>query len=102
MIRSFLILLFVSLMALALTHEKLPDTVELSQMAERFAQTPLSADIRGLSPGDRSALGKLIQAARLFDPLFMEQLWPGDLRLARKLKSATGALGRARFRLFSI
>jgi hypothetical protein len=89
-------------MVLGLAHDKFPDAIELNQMAARFAPTPLSADTSGLSTGGQKALAKLIQAARLFDPLFMEQLWSANLQLARTLQIATGALDRARFHLFSI
>ena len=44
-----------------------PDQVELEKMAARFAPTPLRVEILGLSSGDRQALVKLIQAARVLD-----------------------------------
>ena len=39
--------------------------MQLEQMANRFAPTPLRVGLSSLSPGDRQALVKLIQAARI-------------------------------------
>src|SRR5690349_10167506 len=79
-----------------------PDTEQLRQMAARFAPTPLAPDVSHLSPGDKKALAKLIEAAREFDPLFMNQLWSGNERLYHELLGDRTALGRARLHLFWI
>jgi hypothetical protein len=80
----------------------LPDTAYLTKMAERFAPTPLQVDTSGLSTGDKRALLKLIEAARVVDHLFMQQLWSGDLALYQKLQQDRSALGRARLHYFLI
>ena len=49
--------------------------MQLEQMANRFAPTPLRVGLSSLSPGDRQALVKLIQAARIIDEIFIKQLW---------------------------
>jgi hypothetical protein len=54
----------------------LPDTAGLEKMAERFAPTPLQVDTSALSTGDTRALVKLVEAARVLDHLFMQQLPP--------------------------
>ena len=41
----------------------------LAAKIRRFAPTDLSADTSQLSEGDRKALNKLIEAAKLLDPL---------------------------------
>jgi hypothetical protein len=79
-----------------------PDTDQLRRMAARFAPTPLSADTSRLTSGDRKALAKLIEAARTFDPLFMNQLWSGNERLFHELSADHTPLGRARLHLFWI
>ena len=79
-----------------------PDTAQLKEMAARFAPTPLQVDISALSPGDRSALTKLIQAGHVVDRIFMEQLWSGDNALYEKLLADRTPLGRARVHLFWI
>jgi Peptidase family M49 len=80
----------------------LPDTGYLEKMAERFAPTPLQVDTSNLSAGDKRALVKLIEAARVLDHLFMQQLWSGDLALYQKLQQDRSALGQARLHYFLI
>jgi hypothetical protein len=79
-----------------------PNTAELIGMAGRFASTDLGVDVSHLTPGDRAALAKLIEAARIMDTLQMEQRWSGNLDLYRKLQKDTSPLGRARLRYFWI
>ncbi len=71
-------------------------------MAARFAPTPLRVNISGLSAGDRQALVKLIEAARIFNDLYMRQLWSGNLALYQRLQKDTSPLGRARLHYFWI
>ncbi len=83
----------------------LPDLKQLDQMIARFAPTPLKVDTSKLSPGDRKALASLVQAARLLDDIFMQQLWSGNIAEFKKLRSdaATGdPLARARLHYFWI
>jgi hypothetical protein len=81
---------------------KVPDLAQLQEMTARFAPTPLKVDVSNLSEGDRKALAKLIEAARLIDPIFMQQLWSGDLALYAKLQKDTSPLGKARLHYFWI
>ncbi|MGD0957372.1 MAG: hypothetical protein ABR953_11175 [Candidatus Acidiferrales bacterium] len=71
-------------------------------MASRFELTPVNVDVSGLSAGDRKALVKLIQAARIVNHLFMEQFWSGDLALYQKLQEDHSPLGRALLHYFWI
>jgi hypothetical protein len=71
-------------------------------MTERFAPTPLHVDTTALSAGDKRALVKLIEAARMLDHLFMQQFWNGDLSLYQKLQEDRSALGQARLHYFLI
>jgi hypothetical protein len=80
----------------------IPDLPALRAMAARFAPTALDVDISALSPGDRQALVKLIQAARIVNRIFMRQLWSGDLALYQKLQEDKTPLGRARLHYFWI
>ena len=77
-----------------------PDLAQLEKMTSRFAPTPLRVDISRLSSGDRQALAKLLEAARVLDDIFMQQLWDGDEALYAQLKKDTSALGRARLHYF--
>ena len=69
-------------------------------MIARFASTPLKVDTSKLSPGDRAALAKMIQAARLLNDIFMKQLWSGNAALYAALQKDTTPLGKARLHYF--
>ena len=71
-------------------------------MTARFVPTPLKVDTSGLSAGDQKALDKLIQAARILNRLFLQQLWAGDLALYQKLQEHKTPLGQARLQYFWI
>ncbi len=79
-----------------------PDAAELNRMAARFAPTQMNVDTSALSPGDKQALVKLIEAAQVVNHLFMKQFWSGDLALYQKLQQDTSALGQARLHYFWI
>jgi len=79
-----------------------PDAAELNRMAARFAPAQLNVDLSGLSAGDKKALAKLVEAARVIDHLFMQQLWSGNLTLYNQLKQDKTPLGQARLNYFWI
>ncbi|MGB7554591.1 MAG: hypothetical protein WBM04_09460 [Candidatus Korobacteraceae bacterium] len=81
---------------------KVPDLTQLQKMTARFAPTELNVDISSLSEGDRKALVKLVEAARIIDDIFMMQYWSGDLALYAKLQKDTTPLGKARLHYFWI
>ncbi len=81
---------------------KAPDLAQLQKMTARFAPTELNVDVAKLSAGDRKALVKLIEAARVIDDIFMTQYWSGDLALYTKLQQDHSPLGRARLHYFWI
>jgi hypothetical protein len=78
----------------------IPNLNELKQMSGRFAPVTLHHDESRLLPGDRKALPKLVEAARVLNFLFMDQLWSGDRALYQKLQQDTSALGKERQRYF--
>jgi hypothetical protein len=80
----------------------IPDLAQLEKMIARFTPTELRADISKLSPGDRQALAKLIEASRTLDDTFLNQLWSGNAALYTKLRSDTTPLGKARLHYFWI
>ena len=97
------LLLFVLLMSIASlpasaqqVATNVPDLAQLQKLSAQFAPTELNVDISNLSPGDRQALAKLIESARLIDHIFMQQYWSGDLALYAKLQKDTSPLGKAR------
>src|SRR5207237_1826789 len=64
--------------------------------------TVLTADTARLSMGDRKALKKIIEAAKLLDPLFLRQVWSGNEALHRKLEADKTLVGRQRLHYFLI
>ena len=77
-----------------------PDLAQLQKMTARFAPTELNVDISNLSEGDRKALVRLVEAARVIDDVYMTQYWSGDLALYAKLQKDTSPLGKARLHYF--
>jgi len=75
---------------------------ELAKRISRFAPTTLTANTTQLSNGDRKALKKIIEAARLLDPLFLRQVWSGNDELHKKLEADKSAVGRQRLHYFLI
>src|SRR3954467_8495393 len=81
-------------------HKEIPGLAELQKMQARYAQTELKVDTTHLSAGDKKALVKLLEAARVLDPLFITQLWEGGNGLYSKLQKDATSLGRARLKYF--
>lgn len=75
---------------------------DLAKKIARFAPTTLTANTSKLSAGDRQALNKIIAAAKLFDPLFLRQVWSGNEALKAKLETDNTAVGRQRLHYFLI
>jgi acyl-CoA hydrolase len=94
---AFVLLLF-PLLSFAQTKESnhVPDLNELQQMTARFAPTPINVDTSKLSAGDKQALVKLVEAARIVNELFMKQMWSQNLATWQKVKADQSPLGRAR------
>ncbi len=74
----------------------------LEAKIRRFAPTEITADVSHLSAGDRQALDKIIEAAKLLDPLFRRQVWSGNDALLKKLEADTSPAGQARLHYFLI
>jgi hypothetical protein len=89
-----LLLLIAPLAAFAQTTN--PTVEELQKMIGRFAPTEIRVDTSKLSSGDKQALVKLIEAARIVDPLFMQQLWSKNLATWDQVRIDHSALGQAR------
>ncbi len=75
---------------------------DLAKKIRRFAPTTLTANTAMLSAGDRQALKKIIEAAKLLDPLFLRQVWSGNEALHQKLKADQSVVGRQRLHYFLI
>ena len=99
---SIALILCLAGFAMAQNKTSLPDLTTLKQMSARFAPTPLHVDPSGLSTGDKAALAKLIEAGRLVNDLFMQQIWNGNLKLYQSLQSDQSPLGQERLHYFWI
>ncbi len=102
----FVFVLILAAMSISAKAQKnsgaVPDQAQLEKMASRFAPTPLRVDTSRLSAGDRPALVKLIEAARILDDIFMKQMWDGNPALYARLQKDTTPLGKARLHYFWI
>src|ERR1039457_6251915 len=78
----------------------MPNLSQLQEMNARFAPVKLKYDESSLSAGDRKALPKLLDAARVLNYLYMDQLWSGTRALYAKLQEDKTPLGQARARYF--
>jgi hypothetical protein len=74
----------------------------LARKIRRFAPTVLTADISRLSANDRKSLARIIEAAKLMDPLFLRQVWSGNQALHQKLAADKSVAGRQRLHYFMI
>lgn len=85
-----------------LSPNAFPDEKDLAAMTRRFAPAKLTADTSNLTPGDRKALQKLLEAASLMDTLYLKQVWQGNPALYEKLKKDKdkSPLAKAQFDYF--
>lgn len=83
-------------------QERANELSELNAKIRRFAPTIINADTARLSAGDRRALSKIIEAAKLLDPLYLRQVWSGNASLLATLRRDASPLGRARLHYFEI
>ncbi len=74
--------------------QKVSGDPDLARKIRRFAPTVLTADTSRLSPNDRKALHKIIEASKLMDPLFLRQVWSGNEALRQRLEADKSVLGR--------
>jgi hypothetical protein len=103
--RTILCLLAAAALAAPAAAQKTGATADeraLRDKIARFAPTVITADASRLSAGDRRALAKIIAAAKLYDPLFVRQVWTGNAALERRLEADRSPLGRLRLHYFRI
>jgi hypothetical protein len=73
---------------------------DLQTMTARYAPVDLTADLSALAPNEQQALAKLVEAARVFDGLFLRQVWDGNEPMLAELAADETPLGRARLHYF--
>ena len=80
----------------------MPGLEELERMTARFAPVDIEVDLSALPDNERQALARIIEAARVFDPLFLRQVWAGNEAMLLDLINDRSALGQARLHYFLI
>ena len=104
-IKLFVSLSLVCLLAVTVLNgqtQKATGDPDLAKKIARFAPTVLTANTAGLSAKDKLALQKIIEAAKLLDPLFLRQVWSGNEALEKKLLADKTPAGRQRLHYFYI
>ena len=71
-------------------------------MTPLFAPVDVGADISALPRSERAALARIIDAARVMDALFLEQVWAGNPSLLLALQGERSALSRAQLAFFLV
>ncbi len=79
-----------------------PDLAQLEAKIARFAPVEVSVDLGGLSPGDNKAVAKLVEASRVIDEIFLDQVFSAGSSTLEDLKADPTPLGQARVKLFWI
>ena len=79
-----------------------PETAALQTKIRQFAPTEIAADTSALSENDRQALTKMVEAAQLFDGLFLQQAWADNGAMLAKLAADESPVGKARLHYFLI
>ena len=74
----------------------------LEASIRRFAPVDLTVDLAALPANERQALTKLVQAAQVFDALFLRQVWAGNESMLIALAGDASPLGRARLHAFLV
>jgi hypothetical protein len=79
-----------------------PAVADLQSKIRRFAPVDITADLGSLPGSERQALDHIVQAARLMDGLFLEQVWSGNPSLLLALAGDETPEGRAERHYFLI
>jgi hypothetical protein len=97
--RIFTIFFILTSLTVSFAQQK---NMTLKEKIKRFAPTEIKGDISKLSAGDKKALTKLIEAAKLMDALYLRQVWSGNINLLHKLQADKSPKGKELLRYFTI
>jgi hypothetical protein len=95
-------LVAVSLAALSVAMSPAQGRQFGTTMTPLFAPVDIGADISSLPPSERAALARTIDAARVMDALFLEQVWAGNPSLLLALQGDRGPARRAQLAFFLV
>jgi hypothetical protein len=73
---------------------------KIQSMTARFAPVDLSADLSAMPANEQRALAKMVEAGRVFDALYLRQVWEGNDTMLAELAADDTPLGRARLHYF--
>lgn len=82
--------------------QKSESLTRLDARIAQYAPVTIGADTDALPPHERNALTYIVDAARLMDPLFLEQAWAGNPALLLKLAEDHTPEGQAMLHYFLI
>jgi len=68
----------------------------------KLAPVEIKADISTLSEGDRAALDRIIEAARIMDELFFRQVYHHNEEIREQLKSSSDPTAKVALELFTV
>ncbi|HYG67618.1 MAG TPA: hypothetical protein VD838_08165, partial [Anaeromyxobacteraceae bacterium] len=77
-----------------------PGLEELERLDGRYAPVELRVELSHVPASERAVLAKLVEAARVMDAVFLEQVWGGNGATLLALLADETPLGRARLRYF--
>ena len=97
----FRILALVAFLNIILTGRGTPAQTRAT-MSPIFSPVDISANLQTLADNERQALAKILDAARVMDGIFLEQVWAGNPALLMDLVGDASARGRARLNFFMI
>ncbi len=104
----FLLVMFMT-SACSTTSTSAPTQPQRSAVVEaletkirRFAPVDVAAPVNGLPESERRALTRLIDAARIMDGLFLEQVWAGNTSVLAHLAADRTPEGQAELHYFLI
>jgi hypothetical protein len=95
-------LLFVNASGIQTQTKPAAGDTDLARKIRRFSPTELTASTAHLSANDKKALAKIIEAAKLMDPLYLRQVWSGNEALKKKLEADKTTAGQLRLHYFLI
>jgi len=77
-----------------------PMLQKIQAMTARFAPVDLTADVSTMPANEKQALAKMVEAGRVFDALYLRQVWEGNESMLAELAGDESPLGRARLHYF--
>ncbi len=100
--KSLMYYLFISIFIFSFNSFAQQKPMTLKEKIKRFAPTEIKGNILKLSEGDKKALAKLIEAAKIMDSLYLRQVWSGNTDLLYKLRADKSRGSNERLRYFLI